>query len=119
MSLRDVAKESTQKGGNPLLEGKEKVQVADIVATYPEGITITGATLIKKNNDEFPAFTFAEDDKSFFFGGTVLTNIFFDWLKAIGNEGDLNAELQKEPVKIRMYDAKNKNGRTYTAVEIL
>ena len=115
-----VAKDN-QKAGCPQMENREKASIEDIITDYPEGITITGVGFIQLE-DEVAVFNFAEDEKVFFFGGKVLTDLAKAWLTEIG-EGDqkvLNEELTKDGgCKIQLSRKKNKKNQFYTAYEVV
>ena len=118
MSLASVAKEMTGTRES-IMTGKSKVDVSNIIMAYPEGISVNGSSIIKGKDGEYAVITFTEDESSFFFAGKVLTEIVQKWIEISGSEEQMNEELKKEPVLIRLYDAKNKSGRTYTGVEVL
>lgn len=118
MSLSSIAKQATNRTES-IMTGKEKVEVSSIINVYPDGIHITSASIIKGKDGDYAVINFAEDEKSFFFAGKVLTDIVKQWLEVTGTEEAMNKELTAEPVAVRLYDAKNKSGRTYTGVEVL
>ena len=106
--------------GSFITKGREKIDTPDLIRMYPNGITINGVDFLKYGTGgEFSAFTFEEDDEIFFFGGQILTEIATDWFSGYESVEDLNNDLTKEPVKVKLSTKKSKNGREYTAVEVL
>ena len=115
----DKAKKVTS--GSFLTEGKEKIDMTDLIRNYKKGITITGVDFLKdKDGKEFGAFTFAEDNTKFFFGGQVLTDIAKSWAEDYEDMKELSEDLAKDGgVQVLLTTKRSKNGREYTAVEVL
>lgn len=116
--LSDIAKKAVGNGG--LTSGLEKMKLDDVIKTYPNCVTITGAELITAGGSTFPVFTFAEDETKYFSGGKALREMVEAWIEDY--DGDLsavNADLQVEPVRIRMRKTTTKAGRSFTDVGIL
>lgn len=116
-----VAKDA-QKAGCPQMEGREKVNIEDIITDFPDGIKITGVGIITVDGEDIAVFNFEEAPDSFFFGGKVLTDLAKDWLADIG-QGDpktLNEELEKDGgCVLRLFRKRNKKGQSYTAYEVI
>lgn len=114
-----IAKKATSL--SPLMNGREKIGVDELIAKYPNGITLTEFDIITTGVDTFPVFLFAEDDTKFSFGGTVLHNIIEAWVTDMG--GDIEAtskELKSEGgVKMKFEKSRTKTGNNVTLVEIL
>lgn len=108
-----------------LMAGKTKIDTADVVAKYPEGITVTAVDMIEYEKDgkpvEYPVFLFAENENAFYAGGVVLKKIARAWVA--GFDGDYNVmsgELAKQGgVKVKLTVGRSKNGNSITNVEIL
>lgn len=117
----DVAKKNLN-AGCPQMEGREKVDIEDIITDYPDGIRITAFGIITVNNEDITVFNFEEDPKAFFFGGKVLTDLAKYWISDIGN-GDIqatNEEMTKDGgCVLKLSRKKNKKGQTYTAYEVI
>ena len=122
MSFTANAKKHT-RGNDPIFEGREKVGIGDVIVDYPDGITINDFAILhdEKNDTEFVVFVFEEEAKAFCFGGSALTNLFLDTVAE-----DYNGEvavarkaIAKDPLKIKLFEKRSKNGRNYTAFEIL
>ena len=94
-----------------LAKGREKGETKDLLGLV---VTINNAEVVEMDDDTFIAFTVAEDEKKFYFGGKVLSN---DLITLI-NEGYLKA-IKKEGIKITLNEEKSKNNRTYTKVTYL
>ena len=116
--LSDIAKKTVGNGG--LTSGLEKIKLDDVIATYPDGVTITGTEMVNNNGSSFPVFTFAEDTSKYFSGGKALREMVEAWIEECdGDLGLVNDELQKEPVIIKMRKVNTKKGKTYTMVTIV
>lgn len=74
-------------------EGREHISTEEIIAKYPNGITITEFDILQKRNgadlQSFPTFGFAEDMSKYYNGGTSLMKIVQAWLAQF--EGDIEA----------------------------
>lgn len=114
-----IAKKTTSL--SPLMNGREKISVDEIIAKYPDGITLIAFDVITTGIDTFPVFIFAEDDTKFSFGGTVLHNIIEAWL--VDSDGDIELtsnELRAAGgVKMKFEKSRTKTGNNVTLVEIL
>ena len=122
MSFATNAKKHT-RGNDPIFEGREKVGIGDVIVEYPEGITINDFVLLRdeQNDNDYVVCVFEEEAKAFFFGGSALTNLFKDTVEEEYG-GDVKAAreaIAKEPLKVRLSEKRSKNGRNYTAYEIL
>lgn len=118
-----VAKDA-QKAGCPQMEGREKVNIEDIITDFPDGIKITGVGIITVDGEDIAVFNFEEAPDSFFFGGKVLTDLAKDWLNdedlGSGNLVTLNENLEKEGgCVLRLFRKRNKKGQSYTAYEVI
>lgn len=112
---------------SPIIEGKTKISVSEIISSYPEGITINSFDIISgtdQNSGEltkYSVFTFNEDNTRFGFGGTVLTQITTSWVAAF--DGDIEAcskALEANGgVKLKFALGKTKAGRNITTVEVI
>ena len=111
---------------SPIIEGKTKISVSDIIATYPDGITIDGFDMINGTDQNgeastYPVFTFIEDSARFGFGGAVLKNIVNSWLAAF--DGDIEsctkALAANGGVKLKFAQGRTKSGRNVTTIEVI
>lgn len=111
---------------SPIIEGKTKIPVAEIISTYPDGITITAFDMVQGTDQQgnatsYPVFVFAEDETRFGFGGTVLKNIVHAWIEAF--EGDIEscskALAANGGVKLRFAQGHTKAGRSVTTIDVV
>lgn len=119
MSLFNVAKATIRNSRNKI---KTKITLDDVIATYPDGVTITGVSLTenRKYGGHFWSFTFAEDDGKYFYAQGDMTKIADDWLDSSdGDVEELNSDLADEPIKIKICKVKTKSGNMYTRAEIV
>lgn len=120
----NIARKATSL--SPLIEGKTKISVSEIIESYPEGITLTSFDMVSStdqngNPSNYPVFVFAEDSTKFGFGGTVLKNITSAWLESF--EGDVDACAKaltaNGGVKLKFAQGKTRNGRNITTIEVI
>lgn len=107
-SLRDRAKEFSVQ--LPFMDGREKGDAKELVGQVS---TIVDYGFLKGDDDrEYAVFITKERAKTFYFGGTVLT----DQLAQLEAEGYHDA-IVEEGLPMLMTEKKSKNNRTYTNVE--
>lgn len=120
-SLRVLAQQSTTLCA--LMEGRNKIDTADIMKTYPDGFTVTEVAFAPTGDEvgrEYPVVTIAEDDTVFYCGGQVLNNMFANLCEKLDGLENVNAALATEGgLKMRLEKAKSKNKREFTKVIIL
>ena len=107
-------------------EGRERISTEEIIAAYPNGITITEFDILTKRNGNeltnFPTFAFAEDVTKYFNGGSSLSKIVNGWLGHF--DGDIeacNAALRASGgCKIRLLPMQRTgNGNNFVPVEVI
>ena len=106
---------------SPIMEGKERITIDDVINNYPDGVTIDGFDMISTSGDSYPVLTFKEDKDKFLFGGAIMNNICHGWLEHF--EGDVetanSALVSAGGVKIRFTKSKTKSGNNITLPEII
>lgn len=104
-----------------LIGEKEKASVQEIITDFPDGVHITGCTVMKnKKKEEISAWTFAEDNSKFFFGGVVLTELAKSWIQDNGGTAEACSEaLKKEQPLMKLIVKDSANGNHYTDYEIV
>lgn len=116
--LENIARNAI--GGDSIMDGRESMKTADIIAKYPDGICITGIAKNTYNGSTYPVFTFAEEPSKYFSGGTALSEMVDNMIDEYdGNLADLNADLQKEYLKIKLIKTKTKRGYNFTKVIVI
>lgn len=111
--LEDIARNAM--GGDSIMDGREPIKTADIMEKYPDGICITGIAKNTYNGDTYPVFTFAEEPSKYFSGATALSKMVNGMLEEYdGNLAELNADLQKEYLKVKLVKTKTKKGYPFT-----
>lgn len=122
----NLAKKSTTL--SPLIEGKNKMSVADIISKHGGIVTITAFDVVNNSdNDWYPVMLLKEEPECFMFGGFVLKKIVGEWLtafdgdvescsKALTAEGGCKIKLEQTHTK-----TKGDNGipRNITRVTVL
>lgn len=115
----DIARNATVL--SPLMEGRDKISTAEIIATYPNGITMTQFDILNGEKGTFPVYTIAEDDKVFAFGGAVINKI----VEAIvaqfnGSVDDASSALRANGgIKLRLSQGRTRGGNNVTLVDVL
>lgn len=111
---------------SPIIEGKTKISVGDIIATYPEGITITDFDMVTStdkdgNPDTYPVFVFSEDTSRFGFGGSVFKNICDNWIEHFDGDIETCAKALQAGggVKMIFAQARTKSGRNVTTIKVV
>lgn len=100
-------------------EGRNNVKIAEVIKKYPDGIHITGCTIIKGKKGECSAWIFDEDATVFFFGGKVFTDTLNDWIAEKGSIQNVNTEMSVDKPLIKITECKSKStGETYYDFEI-
>ena len=120
--MKDFKKAATSATSNSsfIMEGREKIGNDLLIATYPDGITITGADLITGENGQYAVCTFAENDKQFINGGKMLTDIVKEWLDGYTGAEEMSADLKASGgVKMKFEKTKTKSGRDFVSVTIV
>lgn len=107
-------------------EGRERISTEEIIAKYPDGITIVGFDMLTKRNgaelQTFPTFAFLEDDGKYYNGGSSLMKVATEWLAHF--DGDIeacNAALMAAGgCKIKILPpVRTGNGNNFVPVEVV
>ena len=119
-ALRDLAIKELVL--SPLMEGREKLRMEDLVKRYPNGVTITAVDMIPdtKSGELYSLFTFKEDETKFASGGVIFNKIAKKWLEAYDyNIHNLSHDLTEESIVIIFYYDKTSNKRDVVKCEIV
>lgn len=113
-----IAKQTTSL--SKLMEGRDKIETREIIAKYPQGITVYAFDMLGKGDDAYPVFLFKEEPAKFAFGGAVFKSIVLAWLGQFdGSVEDCSASLGASGgVRMIFKTSVTKNGRSITTVEI-
>lgn len=107
-SLKDRAKEFSVR--LPFMEGRDKGETKELLGMV--NTIVDYGFLPNENGEVYACFITKEHTKSFYFGGTVLT----DRLTQLEAEG-YHDEIVAEGLPVLMTEKKSKNNRTFTNVE--
>ena len=117
--FRKAALDSTML--STLQTDREKISTEELIATYPDGITVNAFDFATVQNKTFAVVTFNEDDTKYYNGGTVLTKMCVAW--ASGFAGDPEAAstalAKAGGVKLKFAEAKTKNGNNVTTITVV
>lgn len=106
--------------GSFIMEGREKMEMTLLIATYPEGVTVNGADLINGDSGLYAAVTFVEDPKKYINGGKMLTDIVKEWAADYQDNETMSKDLAAAGgVKMKFEKSRTKSGRDFTVVTVL
>lgn len=133
MDFRKIAQKATTLA--EIMEGREKLDTDEIIEKFPNGISIDEVEYVtiqktvkadKKSDetetqvDEFWAFHFTESKGTFSFAGFILAKIFNACLiECDGDYEELNNQLSRNPLKIKLTEGKTKSKQPITLVTVL
>ena len=111
---------------SPIMTGREKITVEDIIANYPDGITVVEFDMITTPDQNgqpstYPVIAFAEDSSRFIYGGKALYDICTLWVSNFDGDIDATSAALKAAggVKIKLAKSHTKQGRNFTQVEVI
>lgn len=119
--FRNMAKRQTTL--SEVMTDRDKISTYDLIAKYPDGVTIVAFDYIKskKSISKYPVFNIAEDATVFCNGGTILDHIFHDFVEAM--DGDVKAasdELRRQGgLRVKLSKGETKSGDELTIVEVI
>ena len=121
----DLAKKKT--AGSPVLEGRSKITTDEIIAKYPDGITINAFDFLNGKNGKYVVCELRQDPLAFFNGGKILTEIFDSFVKDYQADGVSFEEAQEacmkdfctEGLKVKLSMSRTKEGNRVTLVEVV
>lgn len=122
-SLREVVQSNAVL--SDVMEGREKLTTDAAIIKYPNGFTIADFDIVnmRQNNGELKnvAVVAIGEENAFIFGGEVLTNVFTDFLSGEygGDIEGARAAVRAEHLKIKLSKKMSRNGRPFTAVEVI
>ena len=110
MSLKDI---KTSKGGSKLIvDGMVQLETSELLG---KTVTVINVDLIQTKNGECGVMLFREFEDSFYFAGSVLT----DLCKRLLEDPEAMDELKTDGLQIAIFTAKSKTGRTYTSFDFV
>lgn len=121
----DLAKKKTS--GSPVLEGRAKITTDDIIAKYPNGVTINAFDFLNGKNGRYVVCAFRQDPMAYFNGGKILTEIFESFVDEYQAEGvtfqdaldQCMQDFEKEGLKVKLSMSRTKEGNRVTLVEVI
>lgn len=106
--------------GSFIYKDRQKMEKDLLIATYPDGVTVTGADLVSGENGVYAVAVFDENDKVYFNGGKALTDIVKEWADGYEDCEAMSADLKASGgVKLKFTKTKTKSGHDFTAVTIV
>ena len=122
----EKAKQATR--GSIVMEGRSKISTDEIIARYPDGITINQFDMLNGKNGRYVVCCFNQDPQAFFNGGKVLTQIFesfiADFKTAENTDADAIELCQNDfaaagGLKVKLSTGRTKAGNRVTLVDVL
>ncbi len=107
-------------GGSRIMKDRVKISTDDIIAKYPNGVTIDEFDLIQKaDGSAYPVFAFRENPTCYFNGGALAKKIVDEWIKMYDGDIDTACDDLKGSggVKFRLSHKKTRTGKTITAFD--
>ena len=119
MNCKQIAKMQVHKTKS-LTDERQQITVEDLIAKYPEGVTITGFDVIVKNDGKsFSVFLFAEDPGAYFYGGVNATAIAEAWARECDGDIDqANAEVAEQKPVFVLTIGKTKKGNKIVEINV-
>ena len=103
-----------------LLENRTKISTEEVLAKYPEGVTVIGFDFLTGDNGKYPVCIFKENNNECFFGGTAMTEICNRWMEGYNTVDECNADLAAEGgVKLKFEKSKTKQNRNFIKISIV
>lgn len=106
---------------SPLMDNRTRLSTDELIAQYPQGVTVREFDFIGTGEDAYPVFAFAENPQMFAFGGKVFAGVARAWADMY--DGDIekaSSELYAAGgVKMVFAKSRAKNGNTVTTVTVI
>lgn len=121
----DLAKKKT--AGSPVLSERTKITSDELMAKYPNGVTINAFDFLSGKNGRYVVCSFRENPGLFFNGGKILTEIFESFVDEYKTEDNSFADaydacskdFATECLKVKLSSGRTKDGNRVTLVEVL
>lgn len=119
INFRNLAIDATTL--SHLMDERSKITTEEVIAKYPEGITISEFDFVNMGEDNYYICTFKEDPTRFLNTGAVLGKIFDKYVQAYeGSIADASNGLKKSGgLKVKLGKGTTRSGNAITTVTIL
>lgn len=111
---------------SPVMEGREKLVIEDVIRIYPEGVTVNRFDILHTREKDgttkdYVAFNIAEDDKVFVNGGKGMLDIAMAWVEDFDGDitGAAEALYAEGGVKIKFTKTKTKSGNNFIRPDVI
>ena len=107
-------------GGSHVMQNRTKIGTNDLIAMFPDGVTVTEFDFIAKSDGTgYPVFAFKEDDTRYFNGGALANKVATKWAAMYDGDVEQASEALKAAggCRIKLSNQKTKTGRTITGFE--
>lgn len=120
-NFKELAQQAvSEKAISPIIAGRVAITTDDVIAQYPEGVTIVEFDYVE--SWEHYVCTIKEAPDKFLSCGSALTTIFDKYVEAYnGVVADASADFKKfGGIKVKLNKTRSKNsGKTFTNVTVL
>lgn len=121
----DLAKKKT--AGSPVLSERSKISTDELIAKYPDGVTINAFDFLNGKNGKYVVCAFRENPDLFFNGGKILTEIFESFVNEYRTEENTSEDAYEacskdfaaEGLKVKLSSGRTKDGNRVTLVEVI
>ena len=121
----EMAKRKT--AGSPVLDERTKISTDEIIARYPNGVTINGFDFLNGKNGRYVVCSFTNDPGRYFNGGKILTEIFESFVASYKTEENTfeqamelcQNDFSHEMLTVKLSAGRTKDGNRVTLVEIV
>ena len=123
----DLAKRKT--AGSPVLSERTKISTDEIIARYPDGVTINGFDFLNGKNGRYVVCCFKNDPQRYFNGGKILTEIFESFVEEYQDKTDgmtfseaqeaCMQDFSRECLKVKLSEGRTKDGNRVTLVDVI
>lgn len=121
----ELAKKKT--AGSPVLSERTKITTDELIAKYPNGVTINAFDFLSGKKDQYVVCAFRENPGLYFNGGKILTEIFESFVDEYKTEDNSFADaydacskdFATECLKVKLSSGRTKEGNRVTLVEVL
>lgn len=110
--------------GSPVLENREKMSTDEIIARYPQGVTIIDFDFLNGKQGRYVVCAFKESPQNYFNGGKILTDIFEEFLTEYSEMVNPLEACRKDfsdegGLKVKLSHGRTKDGNNVTLVDII
>lgn len=107
-------------GGSKVMQGRKKLSTDEVIARYPNGVTVTEFDFIAKaDGTGYPVFAIKEDFTIYFNGGALANKVATKWASLYDGDVERASDALKAAggCRVKMVKTKTKKGQTITTFD--